>query len=448
MRVSWSTIEKIEKKIPKCILNTSIAVWNNIKVARGQYKLLSRQKCNKDINSKIRIVFIVQRTEVFNSVRSIFEAAIKDGECEVYLLPLPRCSNDLKGFFWNTYETVINYCKQLNGGIVINTYNFESKQYFDLTDINPDYIFLNVPYTDEYPKMYSMDHLASIAKVCYVPYGYAMPNENRLPMLYSSTFFTDLMKSISFIFADSDTSYVFCKKYRMWLSELLYGQKLYNIGYPRFDKINIQHNQIAYNTILWLPRWTAATQISEGNIASHFFDYKNNFPKYVNQKEKCKLIIRPHPLMFENFVRNGFMTRQEVQEYRESIEKNNKLLLDENTSYEKSFDDADYLVSDYSSTIIEFFLRGKPIVYCGQRDELSPQIEFVTRTFYYVDGWNKLEETLETLMRGIDPLKEERLNAIKRFRYNSQNAGQEILEIIKKDFNKYTNSGEKNSECE
>lgn len=433
MKIAWSTVEKIEKRMPKKFLTICRVCLSNFWVAKGQYQLKKQQKNITHHNAKMRIVFIVQRTEVFNSVRTVFEAAIADNNCEVYLLPLPRCSNDLKGLFWNTYETVVDFCRRLNGGTVLDTYDFTTEQYFDLSEINPNYIFLNVPYTKEYPDVYSMERLAAIAKVCYVPYGYAMPNEKRSPMLYSSANFVDLMKSVSFYFADGDATYAYCRKNRMWLSELLCGKRLYNVGYPRFDRIPLQKARLQSGTILWLPRWTAAKQTDEGNLASHFFEYNDSLLKYVDGQEHCRLVIRPHPLMFENYIRYGLMSEQDVLEYRVAIEKNKRLSLDEKPSYEDVFDMADILVADYSSTLIEFALRGKPIIYCGERDELSPQISFVTKTFYYVNRWEELEKTLNALMAGIDPLKEERHIAVEQFRKRSENAGEKILEVIKKD---------------
>ena len=109
-------------------------------------------------------------------------------------------------------------------------------------------------------------------------------------------------------------------------------------------------------------------------------------------------------------------------------------MLDEKPSYDDAFNTADILVTDYSSTIIEFFLRGKPIIYCGKREELSPQIAYVTKTFYYVNGWEQLKRVLDELKEGIDPLKEDRRIAIELFREGNQNAGEAILSILRKNY--------------
>lgn len=432
--------QAIEKSMPKGLRRFYRACMDNIWTARGQYLTERNRIVRTRYNEKMRIVFIVQRTEVFNSVRTVFEAAVANDECEVYLLPIPRCANEYKELLWDTYASVVEFCQQLCGGKVIDTYDFETETYYDLTELMPDYIFLNVPYTIQYPDVYSLEKLALIAKVCYVPYGYAMPNENKYPNLYAGPFYVGLTKYISFLFADGDVSYSYCKKNRMWLSELLFGKRLYNIGYPRFDTINAHEARKMENTILWLPRWTAAKQIGDGNLASHFFNYSDSLLEYINGQDYYRLVIRPHPLMFENYIEYGLMSEKDVLTYKENIEKNEKISLDEKFSYDDALNTADVLVADYSSTLIEFFLMGKPVIYCGKKEELSTQIAYVTKTFYYANGWDQLKKILDNLKDGIDPLKEKRRMAVKKFREGTKNAGEEILNVLIKN---YVNSKEK-----
>ncbi|MCI6998519.1 MAG: CDP-glycerol glycerophosphotransferase family protein [Eubacterium sp.] len=365
---------------------------------------------------------------------TIFNAAVASDDCEVYLLPLPRCTNECKELLWDTYTSVVEFCHQLYGGTVIDTYDFNSETYYDLNKLMPDYIFLNVPYTIQYPDVYSLEKMALIAKVCYVPYGYAMPNEKKYSDLYAGLFYVDLMKHISFLFVDGDVSYSYCKKNRMWLSEFLFGKRLFNIGYPRFDTIDAHEVRTIGNTILWLPRWTVANQIDDGNLASHFFDYNECLLRYVDGQDYYRLVIRPHPLMFENYIKYGLMSEQDVLTYKEIMKNNEKFFLNEKPSYDDAFNTADVLVADYSSTIIEFFLRGKPVIYCGKREELSPKIAYVTKTFYYVNGWEQLKKVLDDLKDGIDPLKEERQIAVEQFRAGMQDAGKTILNVLRKDY--------------
>ena len=426
-------IQIMKKWMPEKLYYLCAICWYNIRIAKGYHQVQKNRIVRIKKNEKMRIVFIVQRTEVFNSVRSIFEAAVASDQCEVYLLPIPRRNLQQTESQWNTYPTIMEFCRKLGGGKVIDTYNFETQAFFDLEQISPDYIFLNVPYTDEYPVPYEIHNLVRIAKVCYVPYGYQLPNEKRFEVLYSGSLSEGLLQNVDFLFADSKATFVYSQQ-RMWLSTLLYGKRLYELGFPRFDNISIESGQTEVKNILWLPRWTSENQEEAYNLPSCFFEYKDLLPKYIEERKDGHLIIRPHPLAFQNYVEKGVMTVHEVQAYKQRIALSQWVSLDEQPSYEESFANADILVADYSSIIIEYAYLGKPIIYCGNPEDLSPLVSYLTETFYYVKNWEQMKKVLDDLSDGIDPMKERRDIAVEQFRNSTQNASAKIMNVLWKDF--------------
>lgn len=84
MKMNWQVIKKIT---PRRVYDLCCVFYNNFRIARGQYLTERNRIVRTHQNEKMRVVFIVQRTEVFNSVRTVFEAAVAKDECEVYLLP-------------------------------------------------------------------------------------------------------------------------------------------------------------------------------------------------------------------------------------------------------------------------------------------------------------------------------------------------------------------------
>jgi hypothetical protein len=391
-------------------------------------------------NSTIKIVFIVQRTEVFNSVRTVFEAAVKNDRCEAYLLPLPRCRNDSRELRWETYDSVVDFCRELGAGIVIESYDRKMNKFNDLGQLKPDYVFLNVPYTSQYPDEYSMDKLVSITKVCYIPYGYAVSEYKRFERIYSISFGITLLSNAEFLFADGDVTYNYCKK-SMWLSELIYGKRLYNIGFPRFETISSNNVKNKRYVALWIPRWTDEKQTGMGRTT--FFRFKDLIIDYtVGNNEYFDLIIRPHPLAFENYIKDGKMSKEEVNQYKAKLETNN-ILLDEKPSYMEALSQADVLIADFSSIIIEFFMKGKPIIYCGEKEEFSPYMKQVTDTFYYVRDWKEVQSILNQLRDGNDPMAKKRKKAVELFKKIScNNAGERILQVLIEDY-RFSGMGDK-----
>jgi CDP-glycerol glycerophosphotransferase (TagB/SpsB family) len=280
-----------------------------------------------------------------------------------------------------------------------------------------------------------MDRLVSIAKVCHIPYGYAVCNSNKsIGNIFPTVFNKDLLSNINFFFADGDATYNYCKK-RMWISELIYGRRLYNIGYPRFDNIPCNNEKNEKYIALWIPRWTDNKQIEKGYGGSTFFKFKDSIIDYaVCNQENFKLIIRPHPLAFENYIKDGKMTKEEVNRYKEKLGEND-IILDEKASYVEALCKADVLIADYSSIIIEFFLQGKPIIYCGDKGELSPYIKRVTDTFYYAKDWLEVQSILNQLSDGSDTMMKKRKIAVESFKNkSSNNAGGRILQVLIKDY--------------
>ena len=67
------------------------------------------------------------------------------------------------------------------------------------------------------------------------------------------------------------------------------------------------------------------------------------------------LIIRWHPN--ENL--------DKVNKYKKIYKKNN-IIFDESIEYHKKFLTCDFLITDITSLISEFFVTGKPIIYLGK----------------------------------------------------------------------------------
>ena len=219
----------------------------------------------------------------------------------------------------------------------------------------------------------------------------------------------------------------------MGLSEKLQGKRLFNLGYPRFDLLESEHTMPEQMTALWLPRWTTSVEIGDGNIGSGFFDYKDKLLDYAAEHEDFRLIVRPHPLAFDNYIKFKMMTEDDVQEYKQRLTASTNTSLDENSSYLDSFKEASVLIADYTSIIFEYFLQNRPIIYCGKQDELSDALKYISDTFYYAESWEDIQKTLDDLKHGIDPKQAIRNAAVEKLQQSSSDAGQKIVNQLLSD---------------
>ena len=169
------------------------------------------------------------------------------------------------------------------------------------------------------------------------------------------------------------------------------------------DEISAWHES-GRPKLLWTPRWSTDKSIG----GSHFFDYKDDLIE-VAEKGYCNLIIRPHPLMFSNFVKTGEMTKEEYITFCKMCKEKN-VLIDLSEVYLRTFIDTDILITDLSSIVQEFFVLGKPIVYCPPSADVhqTKTMKKIVSACYIVNDSIELNTVLMNLLRGDDILFDKR----------------------------------------
>lgn len=289
------------------------------------YYLYERKKKNaSEINeSDVKVCFILQRTEIFTSVQSIFEEMCSDNRFSVSILVLPRYDHAKKEVDISTIKRNLEFCQSLNSkAVIINPYNAERRSFQSISDYGFDYIFLGLPYINEYPEEFRFKNLPKSCRLCYVPYGSSYA-DGREMLRVSLT--NDLLMNIDYLFADCDKVYQYCNS-KLKLCKNADSKKIvYNIGFPRYDLVEREKKHDGVKTFLWLPRWTTST---DNNEKSTFFENKDVLIKYFQDHPELSLIIRPHPLMFAHYIDTGVMSKAEVDNYKQLIKDAPNIILE------------------------------------------------------------------------------------------------------------------------
>ena len=111
-----------------------------------------------------------------------------------------------------------------------------------------------------------------------------------------------------------------------------------------------------------------------------------------------------------------------------------RCFIDKEKDYRKGFEWSDCLIADMTSLMGDYFLTGKPIIYCHRSDNLSAAGRHLAEGFYWVRCWEELKNTLEMLASGEDPLYEKRQEIIREHYFlPKEGAGYLIKEFIKSD---------------
>ena len=80
------------------------------------------------------------------------------------------------------------------------------------------------------------------------------------------------------------------------------------------------------------------------------------------------------------------------------------------------------MIADFSGLVVEFFVSGKPIIYCGDKGKINHDALRIVTLCYNAENWNSLQSHIEELSRGYDPEKEERRKYCKEFFHRGEHS--------------------------
>ena len=384
----------------------------------------TRLKLKKLLKEKIRVLFICHRPEVWNSLKTVYKAFHDDPAFETLIIAIPNKKQLPEGGlnhevyesegaedYWESYDCVCGY-------------NYENGQWIDPRDLCPDYVFFQQPYNITRSAKYKSWIVSKYAKLCYVAYAYPIGSKE----IFDSSYPSDFLLSTSLYFAQDQLHYHDIQERLDVVNDTL--TRAYITGFPRFDLIQPEERKKEKEEFcaLWTPRWSTR----ENN--SFFFEYKDLLLTYCDKYKDFSLLFRPHPQAFLEWNATGEMTESEACDYKMEYEKRKNAQIDANRDYLLTFERPDCLIADMTSLMAEYFLTGKPIIYCHRENCFTEAGKRLAEGFYWVQTWEELRQTLNMLRTGQDPLREKRTEIMNTLFFRpEEGAGYKIKEIIKKD---------------
>ena len=184
---------------------------------------------------------------------------------------------------------------------------------------------------------------------------------------------------------------------------------------------------------MWTPRWTT----DEKQGGTNFFNYKDFLVSFAADNPDADLLFRPHSLAFKNFIEKGLMSEEDVEEFKKHCAESSNMRIDQNKEYAGTLWNTDVLVTDVSGIMFEYFVTGKPMVFCNLPVGLKyvEEVNKLLEGCYIINNASELEEVLIQLKNGNDTLKEMCLQIIEElFGDKLDNADRLIVEDIKKDY--------------
>lgn len=370
--------------------------------------LLKSFEKKRNADRKIRVGFLAQMPEVWDKEKPVYEAMMNDDAFEPVLIVVPNrniVTDQFEELASDNYF-LTNYAEAVPAR--------KNDSWMDLKELYLDYLFYPRCYENYLPKQYHTYNTVRFTRPCYIPYCYHVLAEPK--GYYSTSFFSNTYRMFC------------CSQDALERVPAKFKKRSVFLGYPSLESIGGSSYDSSHPTILWMPRWTEDMQYG----GTTFYAYKD---KVLGLKQSSsELILRPHPLMFQNAIKSERMTPDEIDAYKERVKKSGALF-DSNELIEDTFDNTDILITDLSSAIISYFLSGKPIIYCTKTDiGFVGVFSDIIECSYLAEDWDDVVRFVRNLTDGVDPLKEKREAVARKYREVQGRSAVKIASFIKEDF--------------
>jgi len=361
-----------------------------------------------DEDRKARVAFIVQEPSLLDLTLPIFEALRDGGHSRPLLYAIPHGTAAAPEATERNYR---NLCEELDRRRLpyLEAYDSDGRtELVPLRALRPDYVFLQTPYCEQRPPGLSASALARFTQVLYVPYGFMLAASEELQ--YELPFYRDCYR----IFLESQ------HRKEEFQARGHPSEKFIVSGLPKLDiylRATTAPAQAQWRLpresgtrrVIWAPhwsfRWVQGGRETEGY--SRFLVFRDVFLRLLTEYPGLDLLIRPHPMLFDNLVRSGLMSEGEVLAYKARIAQAPNAQLLETGDYFSHFQTSDALITDGVSFLAEYLPTSKPLLYTPnpKGPGLNPTGQRLVQHDYTALTESELEAFLrDVVFGGKDPL--------------------------------------------
>ncbi|MCI8713485.1 MAG: hypothetical protein HFH23_14715 [Ruminococcus sp.] len=333
------------------LMDTSISK-NGLRKVLGHQLVKMENGIKNDIISKKEIVFFPYKVSMWDSLESIYLAAMSDPECDAYCVPIPYFDRDENGEFRQLHYEGNEYPKYVR---VVDW------RYYDYESRKPDIAYIHNLYdnqnlvTSVHPRYYSGKLKKYVGMLVYVPYN------------VTGGVFSEVQKSLPVYF--NVNQIVVQHKRQIPFFPLELREKVCAFGSPKFDKV------INYEVVdemipsEWKPKLRDTVIFVNTGINGLLVNNEKCLLKIqyileIAKKEGVTLLWRPHPLL-EATIRS--MRPKLWELYQDTIEKFCKYenaILDQTGNVELAIKLCDAYVGEATSSVSHMFgVLGKPIFF-------------------------------------------------------------------------------------
>lgn len=380
----------------------------NLYSAYGKMRQIYRMKKGSRFcwhNDRISVVFLMQYTPSWGKLELLYDSLIRNPEFDVHLVCVPDNLNN--GVPADNMNQTYQYFTD-KGYEAVDAWMGDGR-WFDLKNLKPDYVFTTRPYDFYLPVDYQSHNMCLYTRICNFSYGINIDRELEEMVFGQSFYMHTYMYFVEMESLVADYQKAQSLGHRLGLNHSDCLGMIALDGFMNDKNSESASWNFATNglRVIWAPRWTTDKKLG----GSNFFTYKDFMLDYFREHDEMNLLMRPHPLMFDNFISTGEMTADEVEKYKAEVNSIKNIAFDDQKEYAATFWNSDVLIADYSSIVPEYFLTEKPLIFCATNMELTllDNMKDILKGSYVVNSEQELRGCLEELRQGKDTRKDIRI---------------------------------------
>lgn len=332
----------------------------------------------RHLPSTYEIVFLPYKASMWDCLESIYFAALKDPECNAFVVPIPYFDIDKNEQFGQVHY---------EGNLLPEQIPIISWEEYKISEHRPDIVYIHNPFdrynlvTSVHPDYYT-DQLKKYAgKLVYVPYGISriLVPEGHLQL--------PTYENMDYIVIQS-------RQQEKYYKDKRFDRKLLPLGSPKFDRvISYQKNGVEipaewdkfldgrtkffYNTSL-------SALLKDTEAALKKIEYV--FSCFEGRKDAA-LIWRPHPLVESTLMSMRPRYLKWYQELVQCFSQNRIGILDKTADMSKTIALCDAYIGENESSVVDLFCAlGKPLFILDMKiDRKLSEVEFCDSLFCNVE---------------------------------------------------------------
>ena len=420
-------IWKIKRGTEKvtCKLFSFIPVLKYKQTVKDQYALLDEHYGNTlkllhqrvQKREKVRVGFYI--IEVFQYA-SVYEAMLKSDFFEPFIVVVPDVLR--KGIMIETMQRTYELLSSKYPN-VYKGYDCNKNRYIDFSK-KLDIVFFGNPYLNmAHPYHFIWHMLKQNILTCFQNYGFFTLLFGR-DHIASLPFFNACWK----VFTDSEENYQDLVEY-----QIRKGANAHVAGYFKMDKLAaIEPTASDRPRVLLCPHHTIDFKLLQ---LSNFLRFADFFLELPSRYPQVDFIFRPHQLLHYNLTR--YWSQERADAYYEKMMAHPNVRHDTGQDYMKTFVNSDAIIHDCGSFTAEYLFVNKPSCYMLKDEEevrktFLPMGQKCLNQYYLAYNEQDICRFIEdVVLKGNDPLKEQRTEFSEKLKYNYPHAGEKVVEYIR-----------------